>query len=117
MVSSKSQCHYHNTYEPCFQCALLYTTSDTGQRRIRVHTLSLPTTSAMGSIYRSADLDSQMMVILGGLEDAKEAKEEATKACVPTASSCPAPPRPWMTHRQLGHPISRAPGQALKIVK
>ena len=71
--------------EVCFQCALLYTTSDTGQRRIRVHTLSVPTTMVMGSIYRSADLDSQMMAILGGLEDAKdvkEAKEEATKACV-----------------------------------
>ena len=49
--------------ECSFQCALLYTTSR-GQRRIRVHTLSLPVTSVLGSVYRSADLDAQMHAIL-----------------------------------------------------
>ena len=49
--------------ECCFQCALLYTTS-AGERRIRVHTLSLPTTAVLGSVYRSADLDAQMHAIL-----------------------------------------------------
>jgi len=37
--------------------ALLYTTSD-GYRRIRVHTLSVPVTSAMSNIFRFADLDA-----------------------------------------------------------
>ncbi|QDZ23216.1 Sec24-like protein transport protein [Chloropicon primus] len=49
--------------ECSFQCALLYTTSF-GERRIRVHTISLPTTSVLGSVYRSADLDAQMHAIL-----------------------------------------------------
>ncbi len=38
-----------------FQAALLYTTHQ-GQRRIRVHTLQLPISSALPSIVRSADV-------------------------------------------------------------
>ena len=41
------------------QCALLYTTID-GQRRIRVTTLSLPSTMVLGNVFRGADLDAQV---------------------------------------------------------
>jgi protein transport protein SEC24 len=40
----------------CFQFALLYTTFE-GQRRVRVHTLALPTTRSMGQTFKGADLD------------------------------------------------------------
>lgn len=45
------------------QCALLYTTS-AGQRRVRVLTLGLQSTSAMASLYRYADLDALLNVML-----------------------------------------------------
>ena len=43
--------------EVCIQCALLYTTHQ-GQRRIRVHTISLPVSSLMNNIFRYSDLDA-----------------------------------------------------------
>jgi protein transport protein SEC24 len=51
------------TQEAAFQCALLYTTL-TGQRRIRVHTLSLPVTTALGNLFRGADLDAHFAYFL-----------------------------------------------------
>lgn len=45
------------------QCALLYTTVD-GQRRIRVSTLSLPCTTILSNLFRSADLDTQFACFL-----------------------------------------------------
>ena len=44
--------------EAYVQCALLYTTMN-GERRIRVHTLALPVTSVLGTLFRNADLDAQ----------------------------------------------------------
>eukprot|EP00898_Chlorokybus_atmophyticus_P000326 jgi/Chlat1/1294/Chrsp118S01733 len=44
--------------EVCLQCALLYTTIE-GERRIRIHTLSLPATSVLANCFRGADLDAQ----------------------------------------------------------
>jgi protein transport protein SEC24 len=41
----------------CFQCALLYTTAD-GHRRIRVHTIAVPVTTAMADIFRHSDVDT-----------------------------------------------------------
>ena len=73
--------------EVAFQCALLYTTSF-GERRIRVHTLSLPTTSVLGNVYRSADLDAQMHATLRSIVshypkmEPQGVKEAATNACV-----------------------------------
>ncbi|RKP23249.1 hypothetical protein SYNPS1DRAFT_31035 [Syncephalis pseudoplumigaleata] len=46
-----------------FQCALLYTRSD-GQRRIRVHNLSVPATSVMGNLFRYADMDTCVNYLL-----------------------------------------------------
>uniref|UniRef100_A0A7S4DQB5 Uncharacterized protein n=1 Tax=Lotharella globosa TaxID=91324 RepID=A0A7S4DQB5_9EUKA len=45
------------TKEACVQTALLYTTPE-GQRRIRIHTLSLPVTSALCNLFRHSDLDT-----------------------------------------------------------
>jgi protein transport protein SEC24 len=73
--------------EVAFQCALLYTTC-LGERRIRVHTLSLPTTSVLGNVYRSADLDAQMHATLRSIVshypkmEPQGVKEAATNACV-----------------------------------
>ena len=49
--------------EACFQCALLYTTQE-GERRVRVHTLCLPTSTQLNSMYRGADLDTHVAVVL-----------------------------------------------------
>jgi protein transport protein SEC24 len=43
--------------------ALLYTTT-TGQRRIRLNTLSVPCTTALASLFRGADLDAQFTYFL-----------------------------------------------------
>ena len=47
----------------CVQCALLYTTS-AGERRIRVLTLGLQTTSSMASLYRYTELDALMSIVM-----------------------------------------------------
>jgi len=44
------------------QCALLYTTTD-GARRVRVSTLALPVSDQMGSVFKGADLDSQLATL------------------------------------------------------
>ena len=49
--------------EVCIQCALLYT-SATGERRIRVHTMSVPVTPTMGVIFRNADVDTILNISL-----------------------------------------------------
>ena len=41
----------------CLQAALLYTTSS-GERRIRVHTMELPVTSTLATLYEQADVDA-----------------------------------------------------------
>lgn len=49
--------------QACVQCALLYTTS-AGERRIRVLTYALTTTTLMTSLYRYADLDALLNVMM-----------------------------------------------------
>jgi len=44
------------------QFALLYTTTE-GERRVRVHTLALPVTQSLGTVFRGADLDSYMAYV------------------------------------------------------
>lgn len=60
--------------EAYFQCATLYTTA-TGERRVRCHTLAVPVTSALGNVFRYADMDSAV---------AYYAKEAATLAYTKT---------------------------------
>lgn len=45
------------------QCALLYTTS-TGQRRVRIHNIRMPVTSNTNALFRQADVDSAMNLIV-----------------------------------------------------
>ncbi|KVH93970.1 Gelsolin domain-containing protein [Cynara cardunculus var. scolymus] len=54
-------------------CAILYTTIY-GQRRIRVSTLSLPCTTMLSNLFRSADLDTQFSCFL------KQAANEISSA-------------------------------------
>eukprot|EP00798_Chlamydomonas_sp_ICE-L_P015089 gene15089-21144_t len=46
--------------ETYFQSALLYTTTE-GERRVRVHTLALPISDNATSVFKAADLDSQIV--------------------------------------------------------
>lgn len=48
--------------EASFQCALLYTTV-TGQRRVRVHTLSIPVTSLLTNVFRYAEMDTTINLL------------------------------------------------------
>ncbi|KAI9315351.1 Sec23/Sec24 trunk domain-containing protein [Dichotomocladium elegans] len=47
----------------CFQAALLYTTK-AGERRVRVHNLSLSVTNQIAEVFRSGDEDAAISVIL-----------------------------------------------------
>ncbi|KAG5607927.1 hypothetical protein H5410_029419 [Solanum commersonii] len=63
MVTLKHDDKLQDGSECSFQCALLYTTID-GQRRIRISTFSLPCTTMLSDLFRSADLDTQFACIL-----------------------------------------------------
>ncbi|KAG9454824.1 hypothetical protein H6P81_007728 [Aristolochia fimbriata] len=63
MVTFKHDDKFQEGSECSFQCALLYTTVY-GQRRIRVHTLSLPCTSVLSNLFRAADLDAEFCCML-----------------------------------------------------
>ncbi|GAB4858715.1 Protein transport protein Sec24C [Ancistrocladus abbreviatus] len=63
MVTLKHDDKLQDGSECAFQCALLYTTVY-GQRRIRVTNLSLPCTSTLSNLFRSADLDTQFACFL-----------------------------------------------------
>ncbi|XP_030959941.1 protein transport protein Sec24-like At4g32640 isoform X2 [Quercus lobata] len=63
MVTLKHDDNLKDGSECAFQCALLYTTVN-GQRRIRVTTLSLPCTSILSNLFRSAELDTQFACFL-----------------------------------------------------
>ncbi|XP_010252184.1 PREDICTED: protein transport protein Sec24-like At4g32640 isoform X2 [Nelumbo nucifera] len=63
MVTLKHDDKFQEGAECAFQCALLYTTVY-GQRRIRVTTLSLPCTSVLSNLFRTADLDTQFACFL-----------------------------------------------------
>ena len=49
--------------EVAIQCALLYTTAD-GQRRIRLHTMSVPVATQLGVIFRNSDVDAVLAMSL-----------------------------------------------------
>ncbi|KAG6513913.1 hypothetical protein ZIOFF_024250 [Zingiber officinale] len=63
MVTFKYDDKFQENSECAFQCALLYTTVY-GQRRIKVINLSLPCTSMLSNLFRTADLDTQFACIL-----------------------------------------------------
>ncbi|KAL3338292.1 hypothetical protein AABB24_030437 [Solanum stoloniferum] len=76
MVTLKHDDKLQDGSECSFQCALLYTTID-GQRRIRISTFSLPCTTMLSDLFRSADLDTQVACIL------KQAASEVPTAPLP----------------------------------
>ncbi|XP_076459524.1 protein transport protein Sec24A-like isoform X2 [Babylonia areolata] len=94
----------------CFQAALLYTSSK-GERRIRVHTLCVPTTSQLTEVFAGADqqaiaaLLAKMAVdrtISASLEDAREALMNACQdmlnayaAQIPASQRAGALVAPW----------------------
>lgn len=45
--------------QACFQFATLYSTPG-GQRRVRIHSISLPVTRSLGSVFRGADIEVYM---------------------------------------------------------
>jgi len=47
--------------EAAFQCALLYTTT-AGERRIRLHTLAVKASASISTMFRTADLDTQLLI-------------------------------------------------------
>ncbi|XP_022844975.1 protein transport protein Sec24-like At4g32640 isoform X2 [Olea europaea var. sylvestris] len=87
MVTLKHDDKLQEGSECAFQCALLYTTVY-GQRRIRVSTLSLPCTTMLSNLFRSADLDTQFACVLkqvaGEIPSAPltQAREQATNVCI-----------------------------------
>lgn len=70
-----------------FQVALLYTRSD-GQRRIRMHNLSVPVTTLAGNLFKYADVDCLInvmgkMAVSATLEtNLKSVRERLTERCV-----------------------------------
>jgi protein transport protein SEC24 len=48
--------------DTCFQVALLYT-NRLGERRLRVHTLSLRTSTSLADIFRGADMDATLTTL------------------------------------------------------
>lgn len=58
----KHEAKLDEKFEAQFQCALLYT-SATGERRVRCHNIALSVTSAMGNVFRSADMDATIAVV------------------------------------------------------
>ncbi|KAL8474498.1 hypothetical protein ACS0TY_031090 [Phlomoides rotata] len=87
MVSLKHDDKLQEGSECSFQCALLYTTVY-GQRRIRVSTLSLPSTNMLSNLFRSADLDTQFACILkqaaSEIPSAPlvQVRDQATNVCI-----------------------------------
>jgi len=73
--------------EACIQAALLYT-NQYGERRIRVHTLSVPVTSVLGNLFRYADLDTIMnlaarqSVVTALQQPLEKVRTNATASCV-----------------------------------
>ncbi|KAI5477132.1 protein transport protein SEC24 [Pseudohyphozyma bogoriensis] len=70
-----------------FQCAVLYT-SASGQRRVRVHNLAVPTTTLLANVFRFADMDTTLAYIAKDCITQTNAKtlrvvrENLTELCV-----------------------------------
>jgi len=58
-VTIKYDFKLNDNLDSAFQCALLYT-SVTGQRRIRIHTLTVSSTSLLGDVFKYSELDTTL---------------------------------------------------------
>ncbi|WOL14443.1 protein transport protein Sec24-like [Canna indica] len=87
MVTFKHDDKFQENSECTFQCALLYSTVY-GQRRIRVINLSLPCTSMLSNLFRSADLDTQFACFLKQAANSipvnplTQVREQITNLCI-----------------------------------
>ncbi|KAG6517086.1 hypothetical protein ZIOFF_020466 [Zingiber officinale] len=87
MVTFKHDDKFQENSECAFQCALLYTTVY-GERRIRVINLSLPCTSMLTNLFRTADLDTQFACILKQaassipVNSLSQVREQITNLCI-----------------------------------
>ncbi|GAA5909830.1 hypothetical protein JCM6882_002689, partial [Rhodosporidiobolus microsporus] len=70
-----------------FQCAALYT-SATGERRVRVHNISVPVSSLISNVFRAADLDTTITQITKDAisqtsnKSLRQVRDALTEACV-----------------------------------
>ncbi|GAA5838242.1 hypothetical protein JCM11251_003439 [Rhodosporidiobolus azoricus] len=70
-----------------FQCAALYT-SATGERRVRVHNISVPVSSLISNVFRAADLDTTITQITKDAisqtnnKSLRQVRDQLTEACV-----------------------------------
>lgn len=87
MVTFKHDDKFQEGLECSFQCALLYTTVY-GQRRIRVCNISLPCTTMLSTLFRSADLDAQFACFLKQAANGipvsplSQVREQITNLCI-----------------------------------
>eukprot|EP00095_Tigriopus_kingsejongensis_P001586 maker-scaffold831_size90909-snap-gene-0.16 protein:Tk01586 transcript:maker-scaffold831_size90909-snap-gene-0.16-mRNA-1 annotation:"protein transport protein sec24b-like" len=100
--------------EVCFQAALLYTSSK-GERRIRVHTICLPTTTNVSDVINGSDQEAIVGMLAkfgaerafsGSLPDAKEGMVAANLDAFET----------YKTYSSMGHPTGLLMAQSLKLL-
>ncbi|XP_059096851.1 protein transport protein Sec24A-like [Tigriopus californicus] len=100
--------------EVCFQAALLYTSSK-GERRIRVHTICLPTTTNVSEVINGADQEAIVGMLAkfgadralsGSIPDAKEGMVVANLDAFET----------YKTYSSMGHPTGLLMAQSLRLL-
>ncbi|KAI8824197.1 Sec23/Sec24 trunk domain-containing protein [Fimicolochytrium jonesii] len=78
--------------ESAFQAALLYTTAN-GERRIRVHNLSVPNTTGLGNVFRYAEMDTTICFLCKAAvaqtlnSSLKQVREKLGEKCVKVLSA------------------------------
>lgn len=91
-VAIKHDAKLDEKLDSSFQCALLYTTS-TGQRRIRIHNLSVPNTTLLGNVFRYAEMDVTLNYIAKSAVSAAlnlplaSVRDQLTEKCVKILAS------------------------------
>jgi len=91
-VTIKYDSKLNEDIDSAFQCALLYT-SVTGQRRIRIHTLTVSSTSLLGDVFKYSELDTTLNYLVKSAvaemfnQSLKNVREHLTDECVKILTS------------------------------
>jgi len=91
-VTIKYDFKLNDNLDSSFQCALLYT-SVTGQRRIRIHTLTVSSTSLLGDVFKFSELDTTLNYLVKQAvaemfnQSLKNVREHLTDECVKILTS------------------------------
>ncbi|KAG4094588.1 Sec23/Sec24 trunk domain-containing protein [Neocallimastix lanati (nom. inval.)] len=91
-VTIKYDFKLNDNLDSAFQCALLYT-SVTGQRRIRIHTLTVSSTSLLGDVFKYSELDTTLNYLVKQAvnemfnQPLKNVREHLTDECVKILTS------------------------------